>query len=83
LAHMASERHHEERVKGLYNQLKQVFDSSEQSIYLHLDDVHKVCNDRFASLLGYGSPTEWSKVEKSFPDTFVDRKSQQNLVSAC
>ncbi|NWG09412.1 MAG: hypothetical protein HXX80_03730 [Nitrososphaerales archaeon] len=69
-------------VNGLYRQLRQIFISSEQAIYLYLDDAHKVCNKKFASLLGYGSPSEWTKIEKSFPETLVDRKSRQTLVSA-
>ena len=82
---MSSEQHHEELVRGLHDQLKQVFDSSEQGIYLYLDDVHRVCNGRFASMLGYSSPEEWARMElteKSFPELFADAGSQERLVSA-
>lgn len=54
----SEQKHHEELANGFYNQLKQIFDSSEQAIYLYLDDNHKVCNKKFASLLGYNSPEE-------------------------
>ena len=52
--------HHEELVRGLYNQMKTVFESSEQPMYLYLDDAHKTCNQKLASLLGYKTPEEWT-----------------------
>jgi hypothetical protein len=33
--------------------MKQVLDKSGQAIYLYLDDSHKVCNKKFADMLGY------------------------------
>lgn len=79
---MSSEqKHHEELVRGFYSQLKQIFDSSEQAIYLYLDDNHKVCNKKFASLLGYNSPEEFAKIENLL-EANVDKKSQQTVVSA-
>jgi hypothetical protein len=63
---------------------KEIFDSSEDGIYVFLDDDCRACNDKFATLLGYESSDEWFKVnvEGSFPDAFVDRKSQHTLVTA-
>ena len=79
---MSSEqKHHEELVNGLYSQLKQIFDSSEQAMYLYLDDAHKVCNKKFASLLGYSSPQEFVGIENIL-EANVEEKSQQILVSA-
>lgn len=76
------EQHHEEVLAGLLEQLKEVFESSEQGIYLYLDDNHKACNQRFASLLNYRSPKELAAEKLPFTDTFVDEKSQDALVSA-
>lgn len=73
-------KNHTELLHGLYQQLKPVFDSSEQALYLYLDDVNKACNKKFALLLGYGSPAEWAKVKTSFPEAFVASKSQKTLV---
>ncbi len=73
--------HHEELVKGLHDQLKQIFDSSEQAIYLYLDDSHKVCNEKFAEMQGYNSPEEWAKVENPL-EVGVDKTSQDAVVSA-
>ena len=79
---MSSEqKHHEELVSGFHSQLKQIFDSSEQGIYLYLDDNHKVCNKRFASLLGYASPEDWAKIKNPL-DENVDKRSQDAVVSA-
>ena len=72
--------HHEDLVNGLYNQLKQIFDESSQAIYLYLDDNHKVCNEKFASLLGYNSPEEWAKIENPLEEN-VDKSSQDAVAS--
>ncbi len=64
------------------NQLADIFEGSEQSVYVYLDDVSKVCNKRFASLLGYDSPKEWAAVKGSFPEAFVSPKHRKVLVSA-
>lgn len=77
------ERHsHEGLVSGLYGQMKPVFDHSEQAMYLYLDDVHKVCNKRFADLLGYDSPKAWAAVDEPFPMAFVTPRSRRTLISA-
>ncbi len=77
------ERHaHEQLVAGLSQQLKQIFEASDQAIYLYLDDVHKACNKRFADLLGYDSPEAWAAADEPFPMVFVAAKSRQPLVTA-
>ena len=78
---MNEQKHHEELVEGFYNQLKEIFDSSKQAIYLYLDDSHKVCNKKFAEMHGFSSPEEWAKVEDAF-EVFVDQGSQETLASA-
>lgn len=77
----SGDEHHEELVKGLYDQMKTILESSEQPIYLYLDDNHKTCNNRLASLLGYNSPKEWADV-KGFLDPYVAEKSQSTVSSA-
>ena len=73
---------HMELISGIAKQMKTILDSSQEAVYIYLDDTHKVCNGKFASLLGYRSPEEWADVTESFPDAFVDRSSQETLVSA-
>jgi carbohydrate-binding DOMON domain-containing protein len=77
-----SSKHLEEIITGIRRQLNTIFEKSDQSIYIYLDDIHKVCNARFASLLGYSSPDEWANVQENFPDAFVSRESQRTLVGA-
>jgi hypothetical protein len=75
------EAHHEELVKSLYEQMKPILDKSEQPIYMYLDDNHKVCNLKFATMLGYKSPEEWAAME-GFLDVFVVEKSRETLSTA-
>jgi hypothetical protein len=72
---------HDEIIGRVRKQFDDVFEESEQSIYIYLDDVNKVCNKRFATLLGYPSPKEWAAVKENFPEAFVSRKDQSKLVS--
>ena len=79
---MPKKQNDAELLKKLYEQLKPVFDSSGQSMYIYMDDTNKVCNKKFASLLKYASPEEWAKVKESFPPAFVDQGSQHTLIHA-
>ena len=76
------EHKHEALISGLHKQMKEIFENSEQAMYLYLDDIHKVCNKRFADLLGYDSPKAWATADEPFPLVFVASKSRQTLVSA-
>ena len=77
---MSEQKHHEELVEGFHNQLKEIFNSSKQAVYLYLDDNHKVCNKKFAEMLGFSSPAEWAKVENPL-EVGVDKTSQAAMVS--
>ena len=78
---ITKQKHHEDLVSGFYNQLKEIFDSSEQAIYLYLDDNHKVCNNKFAQLQGFSSPEEWAKVDNPL-EVGVAKSSQDAIVNA-
>ena len=73
---------HENLIKDIYEQLKEILEESKQAIYIYYDDTHKICNQRFASLLGYKSVEELSTIDKSFIETFVNDESQYILISA-
>src|SRR5208283_2903804 len=60
--------------------MRQVLDKSEQAIYLYLDDNHKVCNKKFADLLGYKSAKEWASMDAPLAD--VVEKDQQSVITA-
>jgi len=73
---------HGDILKQVREQLSDVFEKSEQSIYIYLDEDNKVCNKRFASLLGYASPNEWAGVKQEFSEAFVTPRDREALVSA-
>lgn len=81
---MDQHEHHAELVSGFFKEQQHIFDSSSQAMYAFLDDDCRVCNQKFATLLGYSSPDEWFKVnvQGAFPAVFVDTKSQRTLVTA-
>jgi len=76
-----SEAHHEELINGLYEQMKPILDKSEQPIFIYLDDNHKACNNKFASMLGFKSLKEWAE-KQGFLEVYVTEKSRETLSSA-
>ncbi len=76
-----SEEHHEEIVKGLYEQMKPILEGSEQPIFIYLDDNHKACNNKLASMLGFNSPQEWAE-KQGFLEAYVAEKSRETLSNA-
>ncbi|KKQ26395.1 MAG: hypothetical protein US39_C0001G0149 [Microgenomates group bacterium GW2011_GWC1_37_12b] len=81
---MDKHEHRAELVSGFLKEQKEIFDLSDQGIYAFLDDDCRVCNSKFAKMLGYDSPEEWFKVnvKGAFPSVFLANKSQQTLVNA-
>ena len=75
-----AEEHHEELVKGLYDQMKPIMEGSDQPIFIYLDDNHKACNNKFASMLGFKSPQEWAE-KQGFLEVYVTEKSRETLSS--
>jgi len=76
-----AEEHHDELVKGLYDQMKPIMEGSDQPIFIYLDDNHKACNNEFASMLGFKSPQEWAE-KRGFLEAYVNEKSRETLSSA-
>lgn len=74
------QHHHEELIKGVSQEQKLILDKSPQAIYIYFDDNHKVCNKKFADLLGYKSPGEWAKMDAPLAD--VVEKDQQVVIDA-
>lgn len=77
---MAHDPHHEHLIKELALQLEPVLSKSPQAIYLYLDDEHKICNKKFADMLGYKSVKEWVKNEYPLDD--VAEETQDKAVKA-
>lgn len=77
---MTQEKHHEELVKGISEQMKPILNKSEQAVYIYLDDTHKVCNKKHAALLGYKSIDEWAATQAPLAD--VIEADQKKVISA-
>lgn len=77
---MTHDIHHEHLIKELAEQLEPIFSNSPQAIYLYLDDTHKICNQKFADLLGYESIEEWVAYETPVED--VDEEDRDKVIEA-
>ena len=77
---MEEKQHHEELVKGISEQLKPILEKSAQAIYVYLDDTHKVCNKKFAELLGYKNASDWSEIDAPLSD--VLEEDQETVITA-
>jgi len=75
----ASTHDHRAILTGISDQLRPVLEGSPQGIYIYLDDDHKICNQRFAEMLGYDSAADWSR-PRPFTDYVADG-SQRLLVA--
>lgn len=74
------ENHHESLVEGIAKEQKELLEKSEQGIFIYLDDTHKVCNEKFAAMLGYSSAKEWAETDAPLAD--VVEEDQDALVAA-
>ena len=77
---MEKQKHHEVLIKGISRQLNPILEKSGQSIYIYLDDSHKICNAKFADLLGYKSAEEWAGMEAPLAD--IIEEDQQKVITA-
>lgn len=77
---MVHDEHHEHLVKEIREQFEPVLSKSPQGIYIYLDDVHKICNKKFAEMLGYSSVAEW--VTNEYPVGDVSKEDQEKIINA-
>ena len=77
---MAHNVHHEHLIKEVSELLKPILSKSPQAIYVYLDDQHKICNQKFADLLGYKSIQEW--VDNETPVSDVAQEDQDKVIEA-
>ena len=77
---MAEEHEHVKILKELGEQFKPMFDKSPEGIYLYIDEVHKICNARFAGMLGL-TVAEWEKME-GFVNKHVAATDQATIIEA-
>lgn len=79
---MDEHEHHSDLIEAVEKQFAIVLEDSKQGVYIYFDDDHKVCNEKFAKMLGYDSIDEWQKIVDPFPEVFVAEESQDTLVTA-
>ncbi len=77
---MAEEHEHVKILNELGAQFKPMFEKSPEGIYLYIDEVHKICNVRFAGMLGL-TVAEWEKME-GFVNKHVAAADQATLIEA-
>jgi hypothetical protein len=77
---MANEHHHEALLKEIAREQKPILEKSGQAVFIYLDDTHKICNKKYAALLGYKSVAAW--VANEFPIDDVVEKDQPRVIKA-
>ena len=73
------QQQHAAIIAGIAEQYRDILDGSPQGMYIYLDDEHKVCNERFAAMLGYESAAAWDQ-PGAFTEEYVAPESQSTLV---
>lgn len=72
---MTHNPHHEHLIQEINQLFKPILTKSPQAIYIYLDDEHKICNKKFATLLGYKTEQEW--IDNPYPVDDLDPKDQK------
>lgn len=71
---------HEEILSWVGKEFKDIFENSQQAIYVYICDAHRTCNKKFLSMLGYDSLEEWTSKEEMLSD--LVEEDQEKLVGA-
>ena len=74
------DQQHEEWLATIATQLAPIFDNSKEGVYVYLDDQHKICNQRLATMWGYAAPAEWAAAP-DFLTSFVATPAGREQVS--
>ncbi len=76
-------QHHRELIGSLAEELKPLFDFSEQGMYVYLDDDHLAASDRFAKMLKYRDEAELLAARKTgLLEDLVAKQDQDTLAKA-
>ncbi len=57
-----AEHEHVKILKEISEQFQPLFQKSPDGIYIYIDEVHKICNERFAKMFGL-TVAEWEAME--------------------
>jgi PAS domain S-box-containing protein len=77
---MSHDEHHEHLMEEVAREFEPVLKNSPQGVYIYLDDTHKICNEKFAEMLGYSSVQDW--VDNEFPVEDVKKEDQEKGINA-
>jgi PAS domain S-box-containing protein len=75
---LPGENEHERILKELAEHFKPLFEQSPEGIYLYLDEVHKICNQRFAAMFGL-TVEEWQGMD-GFVNKHVADRDQDMMI---
>lgn len=75
---MAEEHEHVKILREIGEQFKPMFDRSPEGIYVYIDEVHKICNERFARMFGL-TVAEWEKME-GFVNVHAAERDQEMII---
>ena len=75
---MAEEHEHVKILKELSEQFQPLFEKSPEGIYLYIDEVHKICNERLANMFGL-TVKEWESME-GFVNKHADGEDVELIV---
>lgn len=76
---MAEEHEHVKILKEISEQFQPLFQDSPDGIYIYIDEVHKICSDRFAKMFGL-TVAEWQAME-GFVNRHVAEEDQELIIS--
>jgi PAS domain S-box-containing protein len=76
---MAPEHEHEKILKELLEQFQPLFQKCPDGIYLYIDEVHKICSERFAKMFGL-TVKDWEKME-GFVNKHVVEADQETIIN--
>jgi hypothetical protein len=77
---MAEEHEHVKILKEISEEFQPLFQKSPDGIYIYIDEVHKICSDRFAKMFGL-SVAEWQALE-GFVNKHVAQEDQALVISS-
>lgn len=75
---MAQNHEHVKILKELSKQFQPLFQNSPEGIYIYIDEVHKICNERFAKMFGL-TVAEWEAMD-GFVNKHAAEKDQEMIV---
>lgn len=75
---MADEHEHVKILREISEQFQPLFQKSPEGIYLYIDEVHKICNDRLAKMFGL-TVEEWQAME-GFVNKYAAEQDQETII---